>query len=221
MQHALGLLGGSFDPIHFGHLQLARDARDALGLSEVRLIPAARPWQKGEITASAQRARMVELAIAGEPGLTLDTRELQRPGASYTIDTLRELRAELGPNIPLVLILGGDQWERMATWRDWQQLTDYAHIAVARRNDQPLATRPEVATWATQHSLSPTEFATRPAGGIFAFSMTPIDLSATRIREELAQASSPTRDAHLARAVPAAVLDYIRAQTLYRNLHGH
>ncbi|MEF9944752.1 MAG: nicotinate-nicotinamide nucleotide adenylyltransferase, partial [Burkholderiaceae bacterium] len=157
----------------------------------------------------------------GEPGITLDTRELNRPGASYTIDTLRELRTELGPHIPLVLILGGDQWERMATWRDWQQITDYAHIAVARRNDLPLATSPEVAAWARQHPLSPTELATRPAGGILAFSMTPVDLSATRIRAELAQAASTARDAQLARAVPAAVLDYIRAQTLYRNLHGH
>ncbi len=221
MQAAIGLLGGSFDPIHYAHLQLARDARDALALAEVRLIPAARPWQKGEITPGEHRARMVELAIAGEPGLTLDTRELERPGASYTIDTLRELRAELGPRIPLVLILGGDQWERMATWRDWQHLADYAHIAVARRNNQALVTSPEVASWAEQRTLDPTELLTRPAGGILAFSMTPIDLSATRIREELARDPTPARDAHLARAVPAAVLDYIRAHTLYRNLHGH
>ncbi len=116
----IGLLGGSFDPIHYGHLQLARDALKQLAAGEVRFIPAAQPWQKGPITAAEHRAQMVQLAIAGEPRFALDMHEIERGGMTYTIDTLHALRSQL-PDRPLVLIMGSDQFARLDTWRSWQR----------------------------------------------------------------------------------------------------
>jgi len=129
----IGLLGGSFDPIHVGHVQLARDALAHLPLDEVRFIPAAQPWQKERVTDAAHRAHMVELAIAHEPRCVLDMHEIERGGTTYTIDTLRELRAGAWRDASLVLVMGSDQFERFDTWRDWQAVAELAHIAVARR----------------------------------------------------------------------------------------
>ena len=133
----IGLLGGSFDPIHYGHLQLARDALKHLPLAEVRFLPAAQPWQKSPITAAEHRAQMVQLAIADHPRFTLDMREIERGGVTYTIDTLHALRLAL-PDHPLVLIMGSDQFARFDTWRDWQQIPELARIAVAQRAGAPV-----------------------------------------------------------------------------------
>ncbi|MGH6609338.1 MAG: nicotinate-nicotinamide nucleotide adenylyltransferase, partial [Burkholderiaceae bacterium] len=105
LAESVGLLGGSFDPIHNGHLQLARDALKHLPLAEIRFIPAAQPWQKGELTATEHRAMMVQIAIADEPRFVLDMREVARGGPTYTIDTLREIR-RAEPHRPLMLIIG-------------------------------------------------------------------------------------------------------------------
>lgn len=217
----VGILGGSFDPVHRGHLQLARDAREQLDLAEVRLVPAGNPWQKQGLTPAAHRAQMVALAIADEAGLVLDTRELERAGPSYTIDTLRELRAELGPARPLVLILGGDQWANLSTWHQWQSLADFAHIAVAQRNATPLASTAEVAAWAAPRRMNAAQIARRPAGGVCAFVMSPVDCSATGLRALLGLTPASALDAQLAADLKPAVLHYIRAHTLYRNPHGH
>jgi nicotinate-nucleotide adenylyltransferase len=212
----IGLLGGSFDPIHRGHLQLARDAQAQLHLTQVRFLLAGRPWQKSEPTGAAHRAAMVLAAIGGEPRFTLDLREVERPGPTYTIDTLRELRAELGDEVPLVLIIGSDQFERLDTWRNWNRLLDHAHLAVARRADAVLAPN-----WTLQEFFN-AHWAPRPAvaqsahGRIVEIDMTPVDASATEIRELLALPDGARRDARLAEVLPAAVLDYIRAHRLYR-----
>lgn len=218
MNGPIGLLGGSFDPIHFGHLQLARDARDRLHLAELRLIPAAQPWQKGPITDAAHRAQMVALAIAAEPRLVLDMHEIERGGPSYTVDTLRALRAALGPAQPLVLVLGGDQLQRLYTWREWERLIDLAHIAVARRNDTPPALSPRLQAWADAHRTgidALAALADEPAGRLVDLPMTPVDAAATEIRALLAQPPSRARDARLALCVPRAVLDYIARHHLY------
>jgi nicotinate-nucleotide adenylyltransferase len=212
----IGLLGGSFDPIHAGHLALARAALERLGLAQVRFIPAGHPWQKGEITDAAHRARMVAAAIAGEPRFTLDLSEVERPGPSYTIDTLRALRASLGPDVPLVLVLGADQMERLDTWREWQRLLDFAHIAVARRNDAVLTLSWPLQTFYNEHWARAAQLRDRPAGCIVDLEMAPVDASATEIRALLRAPASPERDARLAQIVPAPVLDYIRAHDLYR-----
>jgi nicotinate-nucleotide adenylyltransferase len=212
----IGLLGGSFDPIHVGHLRLAHAALTALRLSEVRFIPAGYPWQKGEITDSARRAEMVLAAIRHEPSFKLDMREVERPGSTYTIDTLRELRAALGDDASLVLLMGSDQFERLDTWRDWQRLLDHAHLAVARRADAVLTPNHALQEFFNEHWARAEGVHEAPAGLIVEFDMTPVDASATEIRALLAQPPSPARDARLAATVPAAVLDYIRGHRLYR-----
>jgi nicotinate-nucleotide adenylyltransferase len=212
----IGLLGGSFDPIHVGHLALARAALERLRLAELRFIPAGQPWQKGAITEGAHRARMIALAIAGEPRFVLDMREIERPGPTYTIDTLRELRAALGADTPLVLVMGADQMERLDTWRDWAHLLDFAHIAVARRNDAVLTLSWPLQEFYNAHWARPEWLADRPAGRIVDLEMAPVDASATEVRTLLRAPPSPARDARLAQIVPAAVLDYIRAHDLYR-----
>jgi ribosome-associated protein len=211
----IGLLGGSFDPIHAGHLQLARDARDHLGLAEVRLVPAAQPWQKGPITDAAQRAHMVALAIEGEPGLVLDMHEIERGGPTYTIDTLRALRASLGPAQPLVLVIGADQLARLDTWREWWSLLDFAHIAVARRNAHRPALNAALQAYHGAHHANPDVLRASTHGAIVDLPMTPVDASASEIRALLSEPATPARDARLAALVPAAVLHYIHQQGLY------
>ncbi|MPZ44034.1 MAG: nicotinate-nucleotide adenylyltransferase [Betaproteobacteria bacterium] len=130
----IGILGGTFDPVHYGHLRLAEEAADALGLTQVRLIPAALPNLRARPgTKPHQRLEMTRLAAAHNPRLAVDDRELRREGMSYTVDTLDELRAELGATRPIWLILGADAFLRLPAWSRWLQLFDLAHIAVATR----------------------------------------------------------------------------------------
>lgn len=232
----IGLLGGSFDPIHTGHLQLARDAIHALGLDELRLVVAAQPWQKPDVSPAAQRLRMVEVAVASvEPALrarlAIERCELDRTGPSYTIDTLTALRAALGPAPCLVLVMGSDQWHNLGTWRRHAELTDYASIAVARRDTL-------AATDATTHTgtamrtgtatpagpaiaahdaprdaaLPAVGALTVPHGQSVAFAMTPHPASATAIRAQLRAGQAVGPD-----LLPPTVLAYIRAQHLYGN----
>jgi len=213
---AIGLLGGSFDPIHIGHLQLARDALAQLQLAEVRFLPAGQPWQKGEMTDAAHRAQMVLAAIGSESRFSLDMREVERPGPTYTIDTLCELKAALGEEVSLVLIMGSDQFERLDTWRDWTRLLDFAHLAVARRADAVLTPAYALQEYYNAHWARRSAVRDAAHGHIVEIEMTPVDASATEIRALLSQPPSPAWDARLAEIVPAAVLDYIRAHRLYR-----
>lgn len=221
-QGPIGLLGGSFDPIHNGHLKLARSAFNELGLREVRFIPAGQPWQKPGLTPAAQRQAMVELAIAGEPGFVLDRCELQRGGDSYTIDTLRQLRASLGDRVPLVLLLGADQFEGLARWKEWESLAGLANLAVARRDASPAgppaglhAALPAELAALRRQRLQPAGQALRhPAGALIELGMPPYDCSSTRIRA-LARDGSPQARQALASLLPPAVLDYIDRNRLY------
>lgn len=130
----IGLLGGTFDPIHQGHLALAASALDQLKLQQIDFLLAPRPWQKSVLTSVTDRARMIEQAIRGNPRLKLNLTEVFRPGLTYTIDTLKALREKLGGNpVPLVLLMGQDQWANLKTWKSWQELTDYANLAVFNR----------------------------------------------------------------------------------------
>ena len=205
----IGLLGGTFDPIHVGHLALARAARDALRLDEVRLLPTGRSWQKAGVVADAtQRLEMVRLALQGEPGLVADERETRRGGPSYTVDTLAELRAELGPEPALVLLLGSDQLRNLNTWHRWQALVSLAHLACTQRERVSLADLPaEVEALLQSHGAQALPDA--PAGAIVLFSMPPVPVSATALRAQLARGERPDG------LVPPAVLDYIESQRLY------
>jgi nicotinate-nucleotide adenylyltransferase len=217
MPAPIGLLGGTFDPIHVGHLALARCALDQLRLAEVRFIPTASSWQKepAHVTPAAQRAHLVELAIRDEPRFVLDMHEIERGGASYTIDTLRALRTALGAGVPLVLIVGGDQFENLHTWRDWRALIDCAHIAVARRNAAELRLNETLRPFFDRHAAPPAAVHAAPAGACVTIDMPGVDASATEIRALLRQPAGPAQDARLRALLPAAVLDYIRAFGLY------
>jgi nicotinate-nucleotide adenylyltransferase len=211
----IGLLGGSFDPVHVGHLQLARDALRELGLAEIRFIPAPQPWQKGPMTDPAHRARMVQIAIAGEPRFVLDMHEIERGGPTYTIDTLQALRSTLGASVPLVLIMGSDQFERLHTWRDWKTIPRLVHIAIARRAGKPPALNPELSALLSERRGEVSTIARQAAGSIVEFPMTPVDASATEARHLLGRRRDMNSAKRLAAIVPLPVLDYIRAHRLY------
>jgi nicotinate-nucleotide adenylyltransferase len=142
----IGLLGGSFDPPHLAHLALGRVARDALALDELRWLPAGAPWQKaGRLVASPQqRAAMLWALLAGEPGSVVDGRELARRGPSYTLDSVRELQAEL-PGAEWFLVIGQDQYAHFDTWHGWPELLSRVTLAVAARQGQPVAPPPALA----------------------------------------------------------------------------
>lgn len=132
------LYGGTFDPVHDGHIAVARHARDAL-VAEIRLMPAADPPHKDATHADARaRTRMLQLAIAGQPGLRVDTRELRRDGASYTVDTLRALRADVGMEAPWAILVGADSFLQLPEWKEWRALPGLAHIVVAERPGSPV-----------------------------------------------------------------------------------
>lgn len=206
----IGLFGGTFDPIHVGHLALGRTAIDAFRLDELRLIPTGRSWQKDAAGASAeQRLEMARLAVADLPGFVVDDREVRRGGASYTIDTLRGLRDELGPQPLLLLLLGSDQLHNLHTWQGWQSLLDYAHIGVTQRERVALAGFPAPVE-ALLAERGRDALPDAPAGTIVFFGMPPVPVSATALRRQLANGDAP------AELVPPRVLDYIRMHHLYR-----
>lgn len=205
----IGLLGGTFDPVHVGHLALARTARAALSLDEVRLVPTGSSWQKSGVRASAvQRLAMARLAAAGVEGLAVDDREVRRAGASYTIDTLTELRTELGPEPAIVLLLGSDQLRNLSTWHRWRDLFGQAHVACTQRERISLADLPDEIE-AIVRERGRQSLPDAPSGALVFFSMPPVPVSATALRAQLARGDRPRE------LVPAAVLDYIETHGLY------
>lgn len=212
----IGIYGGTFDPIHYGHLRLAEELADFLALAQVRFIPAAQPpLRAGPQASPRQRLAMVELAIRGNPRFTADARELQRAGPSYTVDTLRELRQELGEAQPLFLFIGADAFLKLGAWHEWQQLFTLAHLVVAHRPGY------DPAAWVRQldagvlsefnarQVTTPGAATGRAAGHILTFPMTALEISATRIRA-LIQAGHSARY-----LLPDAVVDYIGIEQLY------
>jgi nicotinate-nucleotide adenylyltransferase len=190
-----GLFGGSFDPVHLAHLSLARCALDQLALDQVLWLPAGRPWQKtGRGLASpAHRRAMVELMVAGEPRFAVDDSELERDGASYTIDTVRA-RLASRPDEQLFLVIGQDQYERLHTWRDWRELLASVILAVAARAGQEVKASAEVA--AVPHRMQ-------------RLAMPALQYSSTQVRE-LASRGEDIRP-----LVGDAVAGYIAQHRLY------
>lgn len=204
----LGILGGTFDPIHYGHLRPAQEVLRALGLSEIRFVPAANPPHRPPpVAGAAQRLRMVELAVAEFPGFRSDDRELRRGGPSYTVLTLEALRAERGGR-PLCLLMGTDAFLDLETWHQWQRLPELAHLIVMQR---PGWTMPEVPpAWAGPRIARDAAALQRAsAGRIYFQTVTPQDISATRLREAIHRGES------VEGFVPPAVWDYIRTNCLY------
>jgi nicotinate-nucleotide adenylyltransferase len=204
--------GGTFDPVHNGHLAIARAARDQLG-TPVRLMPAADPPHRHAPGADArQRATMLELAIGGEAGLAVDLRELQRSGRSYSVDTLRALRDERGEHQPLALLLGADSFLTLPSWHRWQALFELAHLVIADRpgsrlDDGGSAALAEAA--AGRWIESAAALVSRPAGLLMRLAQPLHPESASDIRQRIAE-GLPWR--HL---VAPAVAGFIDARGLY------
>ncbi|MEO8408094.1 MAG: nicotinate-nucleotide adenylyltransferase [Oxalobacteraceae bacterium] len=215
------VLGGSFDPIHQGHIALAACFSRLLEPDELRILPAGNPWQKTQgLKASAQdRVEMVRLAFAAaRMQVCIDDQEIRRTSisgeASYTLDTLRLLRDELGPDTSIVFLMGADQLLGLHTWRNWQQLFDYAHICVASRpgftldmTDLPLEVTAEFGK-----RIGTAEQIRNTAHGLTCLaSDLAIDVSATEIRHALQHGHQPNS------LIPDVVLDYIQQHHLYKN----
>ena len=212
---AVGIFGGTFDPVHIGHLRTAVELREHLGLYELRLMPSARPPHREQPCVSAEhRLAMLRLAIASElpfDGLLADDRELRREGLSYTVETLAQLRDELGDDVALCLCIGMDSLVNLHTWQRWQELSDYAHIVVAARPGWHLPETGSVAEWlAGRCTDDPQLLSQSPSGCVLVEAMTLLPVSATQIREDLAASSS------VRYLVPDAVIQYIHQHGLYK-----
>ncbi len=207
----IGIFGGTFDPVHYGHLRSALEVKEIFGLDEVRLIPCADPPHRGQPAVTAEmRLQMLELAIQDRPGLKVDTRELDRHKTdqtpSYMIDTLKSLRQEF-PTEPLLLFVGTDAFKHLTGWHQWQQLFDYAHIVVM--------TRPGFETqdlddfFKARLAKNINELAQNSAGKLCFQQITQLDISATAIRDMIARKQNPVF------LLPDAVIEYIKQNKLY------
>lgn len=205
------IYGGTFDPVHHGHLRLALEVSQQLGSVPVDLVPCHIPPHRGETGATPeQRLRLLELAIAHEPCLSVDDRELRRGGESYTADTLRQLRSELGAEVPLVMVVGTDAFAGFDRWNEWQQIPDLAHIVVVRRPGVTLDPEGEPARLLAQRGVDSAEaLNAQVAGHVLELNPPWLDISATGIRERIGTGRSARY------LVPDAVLAEIQSMGLY------
>lgn len=218
-QPAIALLGGTFNPIHFGHLRMAQELAESLQLSEVRFIPAANPPHKAAPDADAEhRAAMVRLAIANNPMFSFDDRELRRAGASYTMDTLLSLRDEMGEKVSLILLMGSDAFTKFDTWHRWQEIIQLCHIALVQRpltanehasdinHNLPKSLETFLHNHYTEHG---DDLHSSPAGFVTMQHITALDISSTVIRNTFQQKRSARY------LMPDSVIDYIQTHQLY------
>ncbi|HHJ16759.1 MAG TPA: nicotinate-nucleotide adenylyltransferase [Gammaproteobacteria bacterium] len=204
------LLGGTFDPVHFGHLRPALDVQQALGIPRVHLLPCRLPPHRAAPRLDAgQRLALLQLAVRDEPALAIDERELQRAGPSYMIDTLEALRGESGDEA-LCLALGMDALAGLDTWHRWQELLDLCHLVVMQRPGGVWPQQGELAQRVDAARVTGVEqLHERPAGCVLGVGVTQMAISSTRIRELLAQGNSPRY------LLPETVLDHIRQENWY------
>jgi nicotinate-nucleotide adenylyltransferase len=207
----IGVLGGTFDPVHIGHLRSALEVAEGLALDELRLMPNARPPHRNTPQVSAQdRLAMVRCAVEGVPTLSVDARELARDTPSYTIETLELMRAELAASDQLFLLLGWDAFCGLPSWHRWEELLQHCHILVLQRPDADVEPPDALRNLLAARSVSDPQALVGPAGHIAFVWQTPLAVSATQIRQLLASGKS------VRFLVPDAVLAYIDAHNLYR-----
>jgi nicotinate-nucleotide adenylyltransferase len=220
----IALLGGSFDPVHDGHVALAELFARLLHPDALRILPAGQPWQKanGLQASDADRVAMLQLAFAGSSvPVTIDTREIDRHTPTYTVETLRELRAELGPDASIVFLMGADQLQKLDTWHEWESLFGLANFGVAARPGYCLdddALPPAVVRQLAARRDAPAALAASPAGKVCLVHTLAVDISATRVRQSLKQdvVNGENAGADLGALLPPQVLDYIQQHNLYK-----
>jgi nicotinate-nucleotide adenylyltransferase len=215
----VGILGGTFDPIHYGHLRFAADVRAALGFAQVLMIPAGVPPHRAPPAAPAvHRLAMTELACAEFPGLVSDGREVRRPGPSYTIDTLQSLHDE-DSGRPLALLLGVDALQGLEGWHRWERLFTLAHLVVVERPGtlfDAATLSPQLRIqWERRLATDPSRLSRQLAGAIVRVPVAPHAISASVIRAALARGAAGR--AQIAGLLPPAVLAYIDHNQLYRS----
>lgn len=208
---ATGIFGGTFDPVHIGHLRTALDTKSFLDLDQVLMIPCGDPPHRDTpMTPALQRLEMVRLAVANEPGLNADAREIDRKGLSYSIDTIIQLRAELGPHEPLCFCIGMDSLTNIGSWYRWREFLDYCHIVVAARPGCEMPLVGEVADWVAHHRVEDKKaLLQNPCGSLFVDEMTLLPVSATNLRSMLKSGES------IRYLTPDSVIDYISKHRLY------
>jgi nicotinate-nucleotide adenylyltransferase len=218
----IGILGGTFDPIHYGHLRLAQEALEQCNLSEVRFIPGGTPPHRSAPHAAAQqRLDMVRLAASDNTAFIVDEREIHRNDPCYTVDTLTELRAELGTQQPLCLLMGGDAFLSLHTWHAWEKLFELAHIVVMQRPGRKVEahtaeTDPGLHSRYHQHvKNSAAALHATPAGAVLVIDMPALDISATDIRQRCAEGKN------IRYLLPDTVADYIHSHHLYSTHATH
>jgi nicotinate-nucleotide adenylyltransferase len=211
MLKPVGILGGTFDPVHYGHLRLALEACRLLDLREVRMLPLyLPPHRDAPVAAPAQRLAMLRLAAAHATGLIVDDREIVRGGISYSINTVRALRREF-PEQPLCLIIGMDEFHALDTWREWTRLTDYVHLIIVDRPGlpaRPAPTQPEQLL-GRPGAGDPSALSAARAGAIQKIRPPLLEISATYLRK-LVHAGQSIRY-----LTPDPVIDFITQEKLY------
>ena len=211
MSRRIGLMGGLFNPVHYGHLRAATEAREILNLDSVHLLPCAVPPHREAPGVSARlRARMVQAALEGARDLVLDERELGLPPPSYTVRTLEDMHREM-PEARFVLLLGDDAFRGLSRWHQWTRILELAHIAVLTRPSEADTPYPDaLRAWAAKAETEPAALFRTAAGSLAFCKVTPLDISSTQVRTLLAEGRDPRY------LLPDAVLDIIARENLYR-----
>jgi nicotinate-nucleotide adenylyltransferase len=208
---SVALFGGTFNPVHFGHLKIAEEMAELLQVSQMRLLPCGSPPHraKPDVTAK-QRLAMLNLALGDQSLLIADDQELNRAGPSYTIDTLKLVRQEIDDTVPLFLCLGMDVLSSLNTWHCWQQLLDYCHIAVSPRPGWPVPEHGDIGHWIARYRCDDiNEVQNKANGCIYFCDLMMLELSSTTIRDTI------KRGENISSMTPDEVVDYIKTNHLY------
>jgi nicotinate-nucleotide adenylyltransferase len=208
----IGVYGGTFDPVHYGHLRSAIEVREKLGLEELRLIPCKQPPHRDSPTVDAEkRLALLEEAVADVAELTVDDCELAREGYSFMVDTLLHIRSEKGADVPLVLVMGVDAFIGLPSWSRWQQLFDLAHIAVMMRPGWKCEVPAELSGQLQERIAAElSELSLTKAGKVCFLDVTQLEISATQIRSLIQTGSDPRY------LLPDSVREMIITENLYR-----
>lgn len=212
LHRGIAILGGTFDPVHVGHLRSAEAVRQTLALDEVRLIPCfSPPHRRSPEASAADRLAMLRLATADRDAMVVDDREIVRRGTSFTVDTLKSIRLELAPETPLYFIVGMDAYRTINQWYEWQCIIELAHIVVLERPGHNSELPAEVQRWTRERIREKGDPEIGPGGAVLFLGLEKIDISATEIRASLHRGGTPVE------SLPASVMRYIQCHGLYQS----